>query len=115
MIVMIIIRDICQIKDEEEAWSCGVAGARPGIERSCSFSAFANPSCVFSVGEEEEGRAPGPWGGCAGGHRAGLGHSRAWDTPRVMSPALCHRHPALLGVLCTPKSWCIPSDEFCAF
>lgn len=63
MIMMIIIRDICQIKDEEEAWSCGVAGARPGIERSCSFSAFAKPIlCVFCRGGRG-GKGSGPVGG----------------------------------------------------
>lgn len=64
------------------------------------FLHLQNPSCVFSVGEEEEGRVWGLGGVCAAGHRAGLGHSRAWDTPRVMSLALCHQHPALLGVVC---------------
>lgn len=70
------------------------------------FPHLQNPSCVFSVGEEEEGRARGR-GGCAA-PRTGLGHSRAWDTPRVMSPALWHQNPALLEVLCTPRSWCVP-------
>lgn len=76
------------------------------------FPHLQNPSCVFSVGEEEEGKARGR-GGCAA-PRAGLGHSRAWDTWRVMLVAPCHWHRALLGVLCTPRSWCITFDEFCA-
>lgn len=83
-----------------------LAGARPGIERSCSFSAFAKPIlCVFRRGGRG-GKGSGPGGLCC--TRAGLGHSRAWDTPRVMSPALWHQHPALLEVLCTPRSWCVP-------
>lgn len=73
--IVIIIRDICQIKDDEnplEAVAWGSEAGRRRTEVVCSIGAVVfphlqKPSCVFFVGEEEEGRA---WGrvGCVAGH-----------------------------------------------
>nr|XP_014129837.1 uncharacterized protein LOC106630194 [Zonotrichia albicollis] len=114
MMLVIIIRDVCQIKDEEEAWSHGAGPSRPGIERSCSFSAFAKPIlCVFRRGGRG-GQGSGLGGLCCrsqgwAGPQQSLAHAKG-DGPVPLSPSpaggsVCPKalvHP--LGGLCAPQN-----------
>lgn len=121
MTIVIIIRDICQIKDDENVLEAVAWGSEAGRRRAavvCSvgdvvFPHLQKPSCVFSVGEEEEGRA---WGrvGCVASHTGASDMpchcSRAWrmghhqgDVTGPVQPA-----PSPAVGFCAPQGFSAP-------
>ncbi|KAM7101553.1 uncharacterized protein J5F26_009012 [Ciconia maguari] len=128
--IVIIIRDICQIKDDEnplEAVAWGSEAGRRQTELVCSIGAVVfphlqKPSCVFSVGEEEEGRKGlGPGRFCCQSPRgpaAGAAFAAASCDGRAPCCSFVHPevsvHPPGWGVLCTLRPQCIPPGGFCA-